>query len=217
MHAPDLKFCGLTRAEDAAIAAELHARFAGAIFAHGPRLLDAPRARTMFAGLEGSAVQRVGVFVLREVDEVLRIADAVQLHVLQLHGGGTPDSVLTLRERYAGAIWVVMRVSGATVERVDPEVLAAVDGVVLDTAVGGRSGGTGVAFDWAASVPAVAALRDRTMVMLAGGLRPENVREAVRTLAPAAVDVSSGVEVSPGIKDHGLMRAFAQAARLREV
>ena len=94
---------------------------------------------------------------------------------------------------------------------------ALVDGVVLDTAVGGRSGGTEVAFDWAASVPAVAALRDRTMVMLAGGLRPENVREAVRTLAPAAVDVSSGVEVSPGIKDHGLMRAFAQATRLHEI
>jgi phosphoribosylanthranilate isomerase len=217
VHAPDLKFCGLTRAEDAAVAAALDARYAGAIFAHGPRLLDVAGARAMFAGLEGSAVQRVGVFVAREVDEVLRIADAVQLHVLQLHGGGTPDSVLSLRERYAGAIWVVARVSGATVERLDPEVLAAVDGVVLDTAVGGRSGGTGVAFDWAAAVPAVSLLRGRTMLMLAGGLRPANVREAVRTLAPAAVDVSSGVEVSPGIKDHGLMRAFAQAARLREV
>lgn len=217
MRAPDLKYCGLTRAEDAAIAAELDARYAGAIFAHGPRLLDVPRARAMFAGLEGSAVLRVGVFGASPLDEVLRVADAVDLHVLQLHGGGTPDSILSLRERYAGAIWVVARVSGSTVERLDPEVLAAADGVVLDTAVGGRSGGTGVAFDWAASVPAVAALRDRTMVMLAGGLRPANVREAVRTLAPAAVDVSSGVEVSPGIKDHGLMRAFAQAARRREV
>jgi phosphoribosylanthranilate isomerase len=215
--APELKFCGLTRAEDAAMAAELGAAYAGAIFAHGPRLLDAARATAMFDGLGASPVARVGVFAAQPVEEVARIADAVRLDVLQLHDGGTPDRLLSLRRLFAGRIWVVVRVSGATVAPVDASVVAAVDGVVLDTAVGGRSGGTGVAFEWQAVEPMVRSWRGHTPVVLAGGLNPANVAQAVRVLSPQVVDVSSGVESAPGIKDHGLMRAFAAAARLREV
>lgn len=216
MHAPELKFCGLTRAADAAVAAELGAAYAGAIFAGGPRLLDAARARAMFAGLDGSAVRRVGVFAADPVGTILGLADVTGLHVLQLHDGATMDRVLSLRSGFAGAIWAVVRVRGAVLDRIDEGLLASVDAVVLDTAVDGRSGGTGVTFDWAAAASAVRAVAERTTVVLAGGLRPANVAEAVRRLAPAVVDVSSGVEVSPGIKDHGLMRAFAHAARLRE-
>lgn len=217
MAAPELKFCGLTRAADAAVAAELEAGYAGAIFAGGPRLLDVPRAQAMFAPLAGTRVRRVGVFGAAPVEEILRIADAVQLDVLQLHDGGTPDRVLMLRERFGGAVWTVARVSGGAVEAVDEAVLAASDAVVLDTAVGGRSGGTGVAFDWAQAAGAVRAVAARCAVVLAGGLRPANVAEAVRTLAPRVVDVSSGVESAPGIKDPAAMRAFAVAARSREV
>lgn len=212
----ELKYCGLTRAEDAAIAAELGAQFAGAIFAGGPRLLDARRANAMFDGLDGARTRRVGVFAASPVDEVLRIADDVRLDVLQLHDGGTPDRLLLLRERFAGAIWAVVRVTGGQVGPWHEAVLSAVDAVVVDTAVGGRSGGTGVAFDWAAASGAVAQLAARCPVVLAGGLRPGNVRNAVRTLAPRVVDVSSGVESAPGIKDPALMRAFAVAARSRE-
>jgi phosphoribosylanthranilate isomerase len=121
-----------------------------------------------------------------------------------------------LRNGFAGAIWTVVRVTGSRLEAVDPDVLAAVDGVVLDTSVGGRTGGTGVAFDWAAAADAVRSLADRTTVVLAGGLHPGNVADAVRLLAPRVVDVSSGVESSPGVKDHAMMRAFAESARLRE-
>lgn len=198
------------------MAAELGAAFAGAIFAGGPRHLDATRARAMFAGLEGSAVRRVGVFAADPVATILGLADVTALHVLQLHDGATMDRVLSLRSGFAGAIWAVVRVHGSELDRVDQALLASVDAVVLDTAVGGRSGGTGLAFDWSAVAPAVRVLAERRPVVLAGGLRPANVAEAVRRLAPAVVDVSSGVEVSPGIKDHGLMRAFAVAARPRE-
>lgn len=217
MAAPELKFCGLTRAQDAAVAAELGAGYAGAIFAGGPRLLDVPRARAMFAPLEGTPVRRVGVFGAAVVDEIARIADALQLDVLQLHDGGTLDRILTLRERSGAAIWTVARVSGGVVESTEEAVLAASDAVVLDTAVGGRSGGTGVAFDWALAAGAVRSVAARCAVVLAGGLRPANVAEAVRLLAPRVVDVSSGVESAPGIKDPAAMRAFALAARSREV
>jgi phosphoribosylanthranilate isomerase len=213
---PELKFCGLTRAEDAAMAARLGAGYAGAIFAGGPRLLDAPRAQAMFAGLDGTAVRRVGVFAADEIGTILRLADVTRLDVLQLHDGATMDRVLSLRSGFSGAIWVVVRVRGAELERVDEALFASVDAVVLDTVVGGRSGGTGVTFDWSASAPAVRAVAARTPVVLAGGLRATNVAEAVRQLAPAVVDVSSGVESAPGIKDHEQMRAFALAARLRE-
>jgi len=214
--APDLKFCGLTRPGDAAVAAELGAAFAGAIFAGGPRLLDARGANAMFDGLAGSPVRRVGVFGDRPLDELLRIADDTRLDVLQLHDGATPSRLLSLRERFDGAIWAVVRVTGAELESLPQVVLAAVDAVVLDTAVGGRSGGTGMSFDWGASAAAVRGISERCPVVLAGGLRPDNVQRAVRLLAPRVVDVSSGVESAPGIKDPELMRAFALAARSDE-
>lgn len=198
------------------MAAALGAAYAGAVFAGGPRRLDVTRARAMFTGLDGSAVRRVGVCAADPIDDILRLADATALHVLQLHDGATLDRILSLRSGFSGAIWAVVRVRGAEIDRIDEALLTSVDAVVLDTAVDGRSGGTGVAFDWAAAAPAVRDVATRTPVVLAGGLRPANVAEAVRQLAPAVVDVSSGVESSPGIKDHGLMRAFADAVRLRE-
>lgn len=216
MAAPELKFCGLTRSIDAAVAAEIGAAYAGAVFAGGPRALDVDGANAMFAGLAGSSVRRVGVFGASPLDEVLRIADATRLHVLQLHDGATPARLLSLRERFDGAIWAVVRVSGATLEAVTDTVLAAIDAVVLDTVVGGRSGGTGVPFDWTRAATEVRRMSERCPVVLAGGLRATNVRQAVRLLAPRVVDVSSGVESAPGIKDPDLMRAFALAARSNE-
>jgi len=208
-----IKFCGLTRAADAAMAAELGASYAGVIFAGGPRLLDVARAREVFAPLAGTAVRRAGIFGGQQPHEILRIADEAALDVLQLHGGATVALTLSLREGFHGAIWHVLKVDDSTIPPVDDSVLAQVDAVVLDTAVGGRSGGTGVAFDWAGTREAVRALSRRRPVVLAGGLRPENVAEAVRLLAPQVVDVSSGVESAPGIKDHARMRAFAAGAR----
>lgn len=212
----ELKFCGLTRAADAATAAECGADYAGVIFAHGPRLVDVARAKEVFAPLRGGGVRRVGVFGRQEPAEIARIADAAALHVVQLHDGAGRDALLMLRERFDGAIWLVLGVEGALVPALDDAAARAVDAVVLDTSAGGRSGGTGVAFDWTGARAGVRRVQERARVVLAGGLRPSTVAEAVRVLSPDVVDVSSGVESSPGIKDPELMRAFATAARPRE-
>lgn len=217
MGVPELKFCGLTRAEDARTAVDLGAAYVGVIFAGGPRRLDLPGAERVLRGVEACAVQRVGVFgPAQDVATIAEISHALGLDVVQLHDSGTADRTLLLREQFFGAIWVVLGVSGATFQGIPPDVDRSMDAFVLDTAVGGRSGGTGMSFDWAGVAPAVAALRSTHRIVLAGGLKPKNVREAVRTLAPHVVDVSSGVESAPGIKDPELMRAFAVAARSPE-
>lgn len=212
----EIKFCGLTRPADAAVAAELGAAYAGVIFAHGPRLLDLPGARAVFAALGGTPVRRVGVFGRQPVSEIARIASDTSLHVVQLHHGATPDALLILRESFAGEVWAVLGVGRDTLPEGGEFLADQVDAVVLDTMVDGRTGGTGATFDWTGVAPAVAALRPRTRVVLAGGLRASNVARAVRVLAPDVVDVSSGVESAPGIKDPDQMRAFAAAARSRE-
>jgi phosphoribosylanthranilate isomerase len=211
----EVKFCGLTRTEDARIAAELGAAYAGVIFAGGPRLLDPARARSVFAGLAGTRTRRAGVFGSQSVDEVARIADEVALDVVQLHSGATVDRLLELHQRFGGEIWAVVAVGSEGVGDLS-SLLPHADAIVLDTSVGGRSGGTGQSFDWRAAAAELRPTRQRMRLVVAGGLTPASVAGAITVLAPDVVDVSSGVEVSPGIKDPALMRAFAAAARPRE-
>lgn len=211
----EVKFCGLTRTEDARVAADVEAEYAGVIFAGGPRLLDPGRARRVFDGLAGSRTRRAGVFGSQTVDEVARIADEVALDVVQLHSGATVDRLLELHQRFRGEIWAVVAVGTEGVGDLS-SLLPQADAVVLDTSVGGRSGGTGRSFDWRATAEELRPARAGMRLVLAGGLTPANVAGAIAVLAPDVVDVSSGVEVSPGIKDPALMRAFAAAARPRE-
>jgi phosphoribosylanthranilate isomerase len=216
----ELKFCGLTRPEDAARAAALGASYAGVIFAGGPRQLTPARAREVLAPLVGTSARRVGVFGQAAPDEILRIARESALDVLQLAGDAEGVTLRALRERFDGAIWPVVHLSPDA-----PDVPAAAgahlaegaDAVVLDARMSGRLGGTGVALDWAAIAPAVARLRTQGRVVLAGGLRQENVARAIALLHPDVVDVSSGVESAPGIKDPERMRAFAAATFAHEV
>jgi phosphoribosylanthranilate isomerase len=211
----EVKFCGLTRIADARVAAELDAAYAGVIFAGGPRSLEPNRARAVFDGLAGSRTRRAGVFGTQAVDEVVRIADEVALDVVQLHSGATVDRLLELHQRFGGEVWAVVAVGTEGVGDLSP-LLPHADAVVLDASVGGRSGGTGRSFDWRATAEELRATRARLRLVVAGGLTPANVAGAIAVLAPDVVDVSSGVEVSPGIKDPALMRAFAAAVRPRE-
>jgi len=132
--------------------------------------------------------------------------------VIQLHGDPRAADVRAMRKRFGGRVWAVARADGSLLPDWTEELFHEADAVLLDARVKGRMGGTGVALEWGALADAVTALRGRTPVVLAGGLKPENVAEAVRLLAPDVVDVSSGVESSPGIKDHARMRAFFDAA-----
>ena len=206
--APTVKFCGLTRPEDAAMAASLGAMYAGVIFAGGPRLLTPERARAVLSAARGP--NKVGVFGAQRPEEIAAVAADVGLQVVQLHGDPGPDDVAAVRARFAGEVWAVVRCEGADVPPSTRDLFDAAHAVVLDAKVPGQLGGTGVTVAWHQLRDILGPWRVGALV-LAGGLTPSNVAEAVRALAPDVVDVSSGVEVAPGVKDHERMRAFRRA------
>jgi phosphoribosylanthranilate isomerase len=209
---PEIKFCGLTRREDAEAAASLGAAYAGAIFAGGPRNLTPKQAADVLDGV-GGALKKVGVFAEAVPDAIASIADAVQLDIIQLHGGATPDAIDAVRRRTGRQVWAVMRIAGTEIPPELNGVASAADAVLVDAHVDGSLGGTGVALPWRALAPALRRAVNGHRLVLAGGLTPENVRKAISEIAPDVVDVSSGVESAPGTKDHTRMRAFAQAVR----
>ena len=211
---PAIKFCGLTQPDDARAAADAGAAYAGVIFAGGPRLVSPARA-TEVLGAAGPAVRRVGVFGAVAAGEIGEAARAAALDIVQLHGDPTGAEVEAVRRVFGGQVWAVLRLSGETLPPTASSFFGIADGVVLDAHVPGSLGGTGVALAWAALRDGVDRARavGGALLVLAGGLRADNVEQAVRALAPDVVDVSSGVERAPGIKDPMLLRAFANAVR----
>lgn len=201
MRRPAMKFCGITRAEDAWAAADLGAAAIGFVFAPSSPRAIAPEAARAIAVTLPPFLQRVGVFVDLPVAEVRRIAGHVGLDAVQLHGGETPAD--------AAAAWP--RVIKALARDRDPVVEAAAwpesVTLLLDAATGAAPGGTGQLADW----PAAAALARQRRLVLAGGLTADNVGEAIAMVRPYAVDVSSGIEARPGEKSVARMRAFARA------
>lgn len=205
-----IKFCGLTRVEDAAVATELGAAYAGVVFAESPRRLTPKTAREVLAGA-GEGVERVGVFGTNSPDEIAKVTDEVELDVLQLHADPAPADVIALRERFAGHIWAAVRLGHAHIPDETQVLFEAADAVVLDARSQHVLGGTGHPLPWTDMAADLARMRGGVSVVLAGGLTAENVETAIRTLAPDVVDVSSGVESSPGIKSRRRMEAFARA------
>ena len=210
----EIKFCGLTRATDAEYAASLGAGYVGVIFAESPRRVDPAAAAAVLAGVRERA-STVGVFGDGTVESIATVASDLGLDVVQLHGDPSPDIVERMRPRFGGAVWAAVRIEGRALPDDAGALLTAADAVVLDARVAGQLGGTGKTFDWDAIARTLDRRRDHARVVLAGGLSPENVARAVRIIAPDVVDVSSGVESAPGIKDHARMRAFRDAVRRR--
>jgi phosphoribosylanthranilate isomerase len=206
----EIKFCGLARPEDAAFAVALGAAYTGVIFAGGPRMLTPERANVVLRDVP-SSVRRVGVFANQSPADIARIVDACGLDVVQLHNAADPERVTAVRSVVSAHIWPVVRVSGTELPPIVRELLPLADGVLLDAFVPGALGGTGVSLPWPALARALQRIRGTVPIILAGGLRAENVAEAIAALAPDVVDVSSGVESAPGIKDHERMRAFRDA------
>ena len=210
----EVKFCGLTRPADAAFGSSLGAAFVGAVFAGGPRRLTPAAARALFeAAASAGAARRVGVFGSQGVEEILAVARETGTDVVQLHGASHSATVSELRRNFGGEVWRVLRVSDATRELDLPVAAEDVDAVVVDAFAEDQLGGTGVPIDWDSLASTLERSGRPPRLVLAGGLRPENVRRAIELVAPDVVDVSSGVESAPGIKDQTLMRAFAEAAR----
>ena len=212
--AVEIKFCGLTRPDDAAAAVSLGASYTGVIFAESPRRLAPAAARAVLEPARGAA-RTVGVFGAEPADRIAAVAVEAGLDVVQLHGDPSAASVRDVRRLFAGEIWAVARVAGAEVPAGLSALMEVADALVLDAKVTGQLGGTGRTFDWDAMSAALDRRQGRARLVLAGGLTPDNVAEAIRVVGPDVVDVSSGVESAPGIKNHARMRAFRDAVRRR--
>jgi phosphoribosylanthranilate isomerase len=197
-----LKVCGITRLSDAQLAVAHGATALGFVFwPRSPRAVTAEQAAAIAAALPPE-VMRVGVFVNESIDGIRRIAALAGLTAVQLHGDEPPA--------YAGALaWPVLR--SVTLDTAAAAGLAwgGATTFLLDAADVERRGGTGQRVDWTRA----AALARERRVVLAGGLTPANVAEAIATVRPCGVDVSSGVEQAPGVKDKEKMVDFLRNAR----
>jgi phosphoribosylanthranilate isomerase len=205
-----VKFCGMTRPQDAAIGAEIGASYIGVVFAAGPRRVTPVQAKKIFDAA-GKAVKHVGVFGTNDPDEIGRTAEETLLDVVQLHNDPTTSDVRAIRAKFSGEIWAAIRIAGTHIPHEAEALFDSADAIVLDARSEKQLGGTGQALPWSELAVDLARDRGSSAVVLAGGLKPSNVGSAVRTLAPDVVDVSSGVESAPGIKDPWLMREFYAA------
>lgn len=195
-----VKICGLTSLEDAHAAVAAGADALGFVLAPSPRRVSPDQARAIIRRLP-PLVATVGVFVDEPPEEVARLKAWCGLDWAQLHGGEGQAHVEALAPR-------VIKVIPMGRHTPEPQAHLGVC-LLLDTAVVGRTGGTGKSFDWTLAVE----LARQRPVILAGGLNPENVAQAIAIVKPFAVDVSSGVEREPGRKDHAKIRSFVARAK----
>ncbi|MEP6802728.1 MAG: phosphoribosylanthranilate isomerase [Acidobacteriota bacterium] len=198
----DVKVCGLTRAEDVALACELGARYLGFNFsAASPRRIS-PAVAGRLVAVAPPHVLRVGVFVHESAEEMREAAEAAALDFVQLHRPLRREDL----DAAPRPVFAVTRIGNGGPPGPDAT-LARCRAILFDTAVAGLAGGTGETFDWSL----IAGTRWPVPVFLAGGLAPENVGEAIARVRPSAVDVASGVESAPGVKDREKMARFFRA------
>ncbi|MEP6621433.1 MAG: phosphoribosylanthranilate isomerase [bacterium] len=206
----DVKICGLTRSIDAEFADAAGAAYLGVIFAGGPRQRLPVEAK---ATLSGRRARKVGVFATQSGSEIAAIADVVGLDVVQLHGDSDADRVNAVRAATGREVWSVVRTSTGVLPDDIEDLAAASDALLVDAMVPGQLGGSGVTIPWLQLGESLDALSSGYRIVLAGGLTADNVAEAIDYVSPMVVDVSSGVESAPGIKDHQRIRAFIAAVR----
>lgn len=201
--------CGLTRPADAARAVRLGASYLGVVFAESPRQVGTAAAREVVAASGGVPV--MGVFVDASADEILRQRDRAGLAGAQLHG----HYPLAVRERLAREelqVWSVLRVGEEQDLAGLLELAEGASVVLVEPRVAGAHGGTGISLPLELAALARERLGKARMA-LAGGLRPETVERAIALVHPDIVDVSSGVESAPGIKDADLLARFLEVTR----
>ncbi len=195
-----VKICGITRSDDAEAAVDAGANALGFVFwPSSPRFIDPYRARGIVAALP-PFVTAVGLFVNQPAEYINGVASLVRLGAVQLHGDESPEDAALVARPIVKAIGFTARPDAdADIDRWSARVT-----VLLDAHDPARRGGTGQMVDWTAA--ARVAARRRTI--LAGGLTPDNVGEAIACVQPFGVDVSSGVEQAPGLKDRARLRAL---------
>jgi phosphoribosylanthranilate isomerase len=198
-----VKVCGITNEEDALVAVAMGADAVGFVFAPSPRQIAPQKAGDIVKRLP-SEIVTVGVFRDESRDRVAEIAHAARLRAVQLHGRESPADSHWIHQR----VPLVIKAFAAGDPRLDRADEYAADAILVDSA----SPGSGEVFDWSLAEGAPSNRR----IILAGGLTPENVADAVRVVRPWGVDVASGVESAPGRKDARKIRAFVEAARAAE-
>ena len=198
-----VKICGITNNEDAHAAVEYGADALGFVFAKSPRQITKEQARDIIAELP-PFVSPVGVFVDEMADMIKEICDFCGIQTVQLHGNEQPSY---LKELEGYKLIKAFRVK----EEDDLKPLAnyKTHAFLLDSYVKGVMGGTGTSFNWEIARKA----HKYGTIILSGGLTPENVKDAIQVVKPYAVDVSSGVESSPGKKDKSLVKRFIENAK----
>ncbi len=218
-----IKICANTSLEDAQMAANLGANAVGFVFAPSVRRVTARDVAQITPHLPQS-IERVGVFDSRYADEIAAIVRETGLNAVQLHGEWQASLVARLVRMFDGKLGIIQTVhwqvdeDGSSAAAVQGKLQAierdgAFDRTLIDSRIGQATGGTGVTFNWAAARSVVRDGAGSLKMIVAGGLRPENVAEAIRELNPWGVDVASGVERKTGRKDRDKMEAFIKNAR----
>lgn len=197
-----VKICGLTRDRDVEAAVAAGADAVGFVFTNSPRCISSETALRLCSYVP-EGVLRVGLFLDQDRSEIDRVVNSVPLDILQFHGSETEPECRVYGLPWLKAVAMEHAGSAPQAERDYPGAM----GLLLDSHKTGKRGGSGKVFDW--SLPGSLT----KPVWLAGGLNADNVARAVQAVRPYAVDVSSGVEVSPGIKDVSRIKAFFKAVR----
>jgi len=217
-----IKICGNTNLEDAQMASALGADAVGFVFAPSKRQVSAAQVARIGPHLSG--VEKVGVFPALNAAEIVAIAEEAGLDTVQLHGGVSLALLRQLQDSFKGRVKLIQTVHWELEDaETNVELFARqlrgisehgiAERVLVDSKVGAAIGGTGVTFDWEASRGVLAEAGTGVKLIVAGGLKPGNVGEAIRRLGPWGVDVASGVEGNPGKKDAEKVAKFIRNAR----
>ncbi|MDQ2926416.1 MAG: phosphoribosylanthranilate isomerase [Acidobacteriota bacterium] len=219
-----VKICGTTNVDDALLAAASGADAVGFVFAPSSRQVTAQQVAEITPRLP-TEIEKIAVFTVQDAEQILGAVALAGLTGVQLHGAFNPALIAALKDGTGVRVLQVVSFAvegGAEAERRFEEVLRnvlaepQVDAVLLDTAKGGISGGTGVTFNWTQAAEILRRVwpqESHSRLIVAGGLGPDNVAAAIAQLQPWGVDVVSGVEASPGKKDPARVRDFIDAAR----
>ncbi len=212
-----IKICATTNLDDAFASIDAGASALGFILTESPRRITPESATAIIAALPPS-VEKIGVVVNETPEFLAKLANDLGLTGLQLHGDEPPDQLPQFRR--ALGLRKIIKTLQARELLAAPDTLddylrnsKFIDGILLDSGSPAARGGTSIPFDWNAALPIVERIKQHLPVIIAGGLTPANVADAIRLFDPCGVDAVSGVELSPGKKDPAKLRAFISAAR----
>jgi phosphoribosylanthranilate isomerase len=208
-----IKVCGNTNLEDARFAAECGADALGFVFAPSPRQVQPAEAKSIIAQLP-RLVEKYGVFVDASFDEIVATVETAGLTGVQLHRVADAALPHRLRERFEGRL-AILRVVHYRAKEFEQQLaeFSAGEGVLVDSSSRHAAGGTGTSFDWAGARAGFKRAGSHLRLIAAGGLTPDNVKQAIDILRPWGVDAVSGLERAPGKKDPARVSAFIQSAQ----